>query len=237
MNREEKFKFGVPLDKLCYHNNMTTTRKAFIYLNLFIFVTMLIAVISTLIFGGRATRLDAGTTAGAAQLASGAFGGVKIEYWHHIVSFTILSNIFLGLVALISATIAIRHPQKGLSTKLATWYLVAASSTMLTCLTVLFFLAPMRAISGRNYFDMLLEQMFFLHFLNPILGAICYIFFFKTETKIGLKPCLLAILPPVIYSSPYIFCVCIIKIWPDFYGLTFGGNYYVIPLVYLIFAP
>ena len=215
---------------------MTTTRKTFIYLNLFIFITMVIAVTSTLIFGGRATRLDAGTTAGAAQLVGGTFGGVEIKYWHHIVSFTILSNIFLGLVALISAIIAIKHPKKPLPKKLSTWYLVAASSTMLTCITVIFFLAPMRAMNGRNYFDMLLEQMFFLHFLNPILGAICYIFFFKTEAKVGIKPCLLAILPPVIYSSPYIFCVCIIKIWPDFYGLTFGGKYYAIPLVYLIFC-
>lgn len=197
---------------------------------------MIIAVTSTLIFGSRATRLDAGTTAGAAQITEGTFGGVEIKYWHHVASFTILSNIFLGIVALISTIIALKNPNKPFSPKVSTWYLVAASSTMLTCLTVLFFLAPMRAISGRNYFDMLLEQMFFLHFLNPILGAICYIFFFKTETKIGLKPCFLAILPPVMYSSPYIFCVCIIKIWPDFYGLTFGGNYYVIPLVYLIFC-
>lgn len=215
---------------------MSRNRKTFIAINLFIFITMIIAVTSTLIFGSRATRLDAGTTAGAAQITEGTFGGVEIKYWHHVASFTILSNIFLGIVALISAIIALKNPNKPFSPKVSTWYLVAASSMMLTCLTVLFFLAPMRAISGRNYFDMLLEQMFFLHFLNPILGAICYIFFFKTETKIGLKPCLLAILPPVIYSSPYIFCVCIIKIWPDFYGLTFGGNYYVIPLVYLIFC-
>lgn len=215
---------------------MNRNRKIFITINLFIFVTMLIAVISTLIFGGRATRLDAGTTAGAAQLASGAFGGVKIEHWHHIVSFTILSNIFLGLVAFISAVIAIRHPKKELPAKLATWYLVAASSTMLTFLTVLFFLAPMRAISGRNYFDMLLEQMFFLHFLNPILGAICYIFFFKTETKIGLKPCLLALLPPIIYAFPYIICVCILHCWPDFYGLTFGGNNYLIIPIFIAFC-
>ena len=215
---------------------MNNTRKIFIYLNLFIFTTMLIAVISTLIFGGRATRLDAGTTAGAAQIIGGAFNGVKIEYWHHIASFTILSNIFLGLVALISAIITIKHLKKPLPKKLSTWYLVAASCTMLTFLTVVFFLAPLRAMNGRNYFDMLLEQMFFLHFLNPILGAVCYIFFFKTEEKVGIKPCLLAILPPVIYSSPYIFCVCVIKIWPDFYGLTFGGKYYAIPLIYLIFC-
>lgn len=215
---------------------MNRNRKIFIILNLFIFVAMVIAVASTLIIGSRATRLDDGTSAGSAQLTNGTFGNVKIEHWHHIVSFTILSNIFLGIVALISAIVALKNPQKELPRKLSTWYLVAASSTMLTCITVIFFLAPMRAIGGKNYFDMLLEQMFFLHFLNPILGAICYIFFFETKEKISFKPCLLAILPPVIYSTPYIFYVCIIKSWPDFYGLTFGGRYYIIPFVYLIFC-
>ena len=195
---------------------------------------MVIAVASTLIFGGRATRIDAGTTAGAAELAGGVFGGVKIQYWHHIVSFTILSNIFLGIVALVSAIIAIKNPKKPFSPKLSTWYLVAATSTMLTFLVVVFFLAPMRAMHGKNYFDMLLEQMFFLHFLNPILGAVSFIFFLNTKEKIGFKPCLLSILPPVIYSTPYMFCVCIIKCWPDFYGLTFGGKYFLIPLDYLV---
>ncbi len=213
---------------------MNKNRKIFIAINLFIFVTMVIAVISTLTFGARGTRLDAGTTAGAAQLADGAFGGVKIEYWHHIASFTILSNIFLGIVALVATIIAIKNPKKPFSSKTSTWYLIATTSAMLTFLVVIFFLAPMRAINGKNYFDMLLEQMFFLHFLNPILGAVSYIFFLKTKEKVGLKPRLLSILPPVIYSTPYMICVCIIKCWPDFYGLTFGGKYYLIPLDYLV---
>lgn len=197
---------------------------------------MVIAVTSTLIFGSRATRLDDGTAIGNLSLEDGTFNGIELQHWHHIVSFTILSNIFLGVIALISAIITAKHPRKELPQKLSTWYLVAASSAMLTFLTVIFFLAPMRAVSGKNYFDMLLEQMFFLHFLNPILGAISYIFFFETKEKVNFKPCLLAILPPVIYSTPYIFYVCIIKSWPDFYGLTFGGRYYVIPFVYLIFC-
>lgn len=197
---------------------------------------MVIAVISTLTVGSRATRLEDGTSAGAFQLTDGTFNGIKIEYWHHIVSFTVLSNIFLGIIALISAIIAYKNPKKEISSKLATWYLVATSSGMLTCLTVLFFLAPMRAANGKNYFDMVLEQMFVLHFLNPILSAISYIFFLKTKEKIGIKPRLLALLPPIIYASPYIICVCILQIWPDFYGLTFGGNFFIIPVDFLVFS-
>ena len=214
---------------------MDKNRKKFIYLNLFIFVAMVIAVTSTLIFGSRAARLDGGAAAGAFQLEDGTFGGVKIEYWHHVVSFTILSNIFLGIIALISAIVALKNPKKEISKRMSTWYLIAASSGMLTFLVVIFFLAPMRAVGGKNYFDMLLEQMFILHFLNPILGAISYIFFINKE-KTEMKPRLLAILPPVIYASPYIFCVCIIKVWPDFYGLTFGGNNWVIPIVFVVFC-
>ena len=195
---------------------------------------MVIAVISTLVFGGRATRLDAGTTAGAAQLSDGSFGGVKIQYWHHVASFTILSNIFLGVIALVSAIVALKNPQKPFSSKMSTWYLIATSSAMLTFLVVIFFLAPMRAMNGKNYFDMLLEQMFFLHFLNPILSAVSFIFFLQTKEKIGLKPRLLSILPPLLYSTPYMLCVCVIKCWPDFYNLTFGGNYFIIPLDYLV---
>ena len=213
---------------------MNEKRKKFIGINLFIFITMVIAVISTLIFGSRAARLDGGAAAGAFQLVDGTFGGVKIEYWHHVISFTILSNIFLGIITLIAAIVALKHPKKELSKTMSTWYLVAVSSGMLTCLVVIFFLAPMRAVGGKNYFDMLLEQMFFLHFLNPILAAINYIFFLEPKEKVGLKPRLLAILPPVIYASPYIICVCIIKCWPDFYGLTFGGKYYIIPFIFLL---
>lgn len=215
---------------------MNRKRKIFICLNLFIFITMLIAVISTLAYGSRGARLDNGIAVGASELNDGTFGGTKVEYWHHVVSFTVLSNIFLGIVALVAAIIAIKHPRKPLSKTLSIWYLVAASSAMLTCLTVIFFLAPMRAMQGKNYFDMLLEQMFFLHFINPILGAVSYIFFLDTTEKVKLKTCLFTILPPVIYSSPYIFCVCVVRCWPDFYGLTFGGRYYIIPFVYLAFC-
>lgn len=215
---------------------MNRKREIFIWVNLAIFITMIIAVTSTLIVGSRATRLDGDTAVGASQLTDGTFGGVKIEYWYHVVSFTILSNIFLGVVALVSAIIAMRKPQKAFSQRLTTWYLVAASSGMLTFLTVLLFLAPMRAINDKNYFDMLLEQMFVLHFLNPILCAINYVLFLETKEKVGLKPRLLALLPPIIYASPYIIFVCIIHWWPDFYGLTFGGNNYLILPVFIIFC-
>lgn len=195
-------------------------KKLFIINNLFIFITTIVAVSIVLIFGSRAVRID----------------GISNPYWQQIATFTILSNIFLGLVALVAAVIGIiNYKKRQLPKALSTWYLVATSSGMLTVLTVLLFLAPMRAINGKNYFDMLLEPMFFLHFFNPILAAITFIFF-SGNTKVGLKSRLLATLPIIFYAIPYITCVVILKIWPDFYGVTFGGRYYLTPLVFMVFC-
>lgn len=192
----------------------------FIISNLFIFITTAIAVPLTLIIGSRASRLD----------------NLGLPYWAHIATFTIISNIFLGLIALIAAVFAIVcfNKHRPLPKALSTWYLAAASAGMLTLLTVVFFLAPMRAINGKNYFDMLLEMMFFLHFLSPLLFALTFVFLYRS-TKIGLKSRLLATLPVVIYAVPYVICVIFLKIWPDFYGVTFGGRYYLTPLVFVVF--
>ncbi len=182
---------------------------------------MAIAVPITLIIGSRATRLD----------------DLGIPYWQHVATFTILSNIFLGIVAFVSAVTkyySIKHHQKPF-TSLDTLYLMATTAGMITFLTVIFFLAPMRAMNGKNYFDLLLEPMFFLHFLNPVLAAISYMFLLK-ERRATFTSRIFAITPIVVYAVPYTLLVAIFKIWPDFYGLTFGGKYYLMPLVFIGFS-
>lgn len=194
-----------------------TKNRLFILINLFIFITTAIAVPVTLTFGSRASRLDGG----------------NIPYWQHAVTFTILSNVFLGLVALAAAIFSFIR-RRPLSKALLTWYLAATSAGLVTFLTVILFLAPMRAINGKDYFDMFLEPMFFLHFLNPLLAAISFIFLTGRST-ITLRSRLLATLPIVLYSIPYTLNVVVLKTWPDFYGLTFGGRYFLLPLVFLAF--
>lgn len=197
---------------------MDRKKLTFIIINLFVFITTAIAVPVTLIFGSRATRLD----------------DLGIPYWQHVATFTILSNIFLGLIALAATIFGLRNykHQKPFPKSFPTWYLVATSSGMLTFLTVVLFLGPMRAINGKDYFDMLLEPMFFLHFLNPVLAAVAFIFL-SSFPRATLRSRLLSIAPIVIYAIPYVTCVVFLKIWPDFYGLTFGGRYYLVPLVFL----
>ncbi len=195
-----------------------TKKRLFIISNLFIFITTFIMVPITLIFGSIASQKDGGPFA----------------YWQHIVTFTILSNIFLGVVAGISAYTGFRclKSKEELPKSLITWYLIAATSTMLTCLVVLFFLAPARAASGKNYFDMILGSMFFLHFFNPILATITLVFFADSH-ELTLKSRLLSLLPPTIYAIPYVINVVFLKIWPDFYGLTFGGQLIFLPFVFI----
>lgn len=197
-----------------------TKRSKFIFatINGFIFVTAVIAISVTLTIGSRATRLD---------------GITEFAHWQHIATFTVLSNIFLAIMALIAAIngITASREDKAIGHPFLTWYLAATTAGLITCLTVIFFLAPMRALNGKDYFDMLLEPMFFLHFLNPILAAIGFIFL-TGRTKITLRDRVLATLPIVIYAIPYAINVAILKTWPDFYGLTFGGKYFLLPLVF-----
>lgn len=192
-------------------------RKLFIATNLFIFVTTLLAVIVVEVYGSRAGRLD----------------NNGFPFWQNIVTFTVLSNIFLAITALIT-TIYIIVKKSPLPRPLATLYLSAAVSALITFLTVVFYLAPARALSGKNYFDMLLEPMFFLHFLNPVLGALAFIFLAPAE-PLPKKSRLLSLIPFVIYAAAYLLFVAVLKLWPDFYGLTFDGRYYFTPLVFLGF--
>lgn len=193
-------------------------RKLFTAINFFIAIATVTAIIVTLIIGSRASRLDE----------------LGVPYWAHVVTFTILSNIFLGIVALVSGVISLVKHDEPLPRALKTWYLVAVSAGILTFLTVVLFLGPLRVARGKNYLDLLAETMFFLHFFDPVLAAVTLVFFPET-TKITLKSRLLATLPIVIYAIPYVIFVILLKIWPDFYGVTFGGRYYLTPLVFLVF--
>ncbi len=193
----------------------------FTLVNAFLFISTIIVTYITLTRGTVAGQVDTGEQVG----------------WFYIVTFTVESNILLGLVAGAATFFGVRSllKRRPLPKALNTWYLIAASSAMLTCLTVVFFLAPIRAMRGRNYFDMLIGPMFFFHFFNPILAAITLIFF-TDKPKLTLKSRLLSILPPAIYAIPYIINVVILENWPDFYGLTFGGQLIFLPLVFIVFC-
>lgn len=193
----------------------------FTLINAFLFISTIIVTYITLSFGTVAGQVDTNVA----------------ESWFYIVTFTVLSNIFLGLVALVAMIFGIISikKQKPLPRALLTWYLVAASAAMLTAITVICFLAPVRATRGKNYFDMLLGPMFFFHFFNPFLSAFAFITL-TPNVKFSYKECLFAILPPAAYAIPYILNVVILHTWFDFYGFTFGGQIWPVPLIFLLIS-
>ena len=193
----------------------------FTLINTFLFISTIIVTYVTLSFGTVAGQVDTNVE----------------ESWFYILTFTVQSNILLGLIAFAGAIFGARNLKgnKSIPKSFITWYLVAASAAMLTAITVILFLAPGRALQGKNYFEMLMGPMFFFHFFNPFLSAIALIFFTGGE-KLNLKNCLFSLIPPTAYAVPYILNVVILKNWYDFYGFTFGGNNWVVPLVFIVFA-
>lgn len=193
----------------------------FTIVNAFLFLTTIIVTYITLRYGTVAGQVDTNVEQG----------------WFYIVTFTVQSNIFLGVIAFVGMIFGLLNLKKNkpIPHALLTWYLVASSAAMLTAFTVIFFLAPARAVLGRNYFDMLLGPMFFFHFFNPFLSAAALIYL-TPSTKLTKKDRLFALLPPFLYAIPYILNVAILHTWYDFYGFTFGGNNWAILPVFTVIS-
>lgn len=190
-------------------------------INIFLFITTIIVAYITLSFGTVAGQVDTN----------------EKEGWFYIVTFTVQSNILLGLIALINLIFGVRSLKlnKPIPRAVLNWYLVASSAAMLTALVVIFFLAPMRAIGGRNYFDMLLGPMFFFHFFNPFLSAAAFIYL-TPAIRFARPDCFLALIPPIAYAGPYILNAIILQNWPDFYNFTFGGHNWAILPVFIVIS-
>ena len=101
--------------------------------------------------------------------------------------------------------------------------LMSAISVGLTFVIVVVFLAPKQVMLGNNYFIQFTGNLFFYHFLNPMLTILLFIFGEK-EYHFKTKENLIGLLPTIIYSIVYIYCVIVSKVWDDFYGFTFGGK-------------
>jgi hypothetical protein len=191
----------------------------FVIINAFIFLSTVIASVTTLSGGTISSQVEIQVTEG----------------WMYIATFTVLSNLLLGAVALFSTLYGIRMLRKKIIIPrvLIAWYLVAASATMLTMLTVILFLGPLREMRGKGYFSLLGGPMFFFHLLNPLLAATNYVFFMpKTKLKGGTL--FLTLIPPMIYAAIYAPNVIIFHTWHDFYGFTFGGNNWAVLPVFTV---
>lgn len=135
---------------------------------------------------------------GEGQLASLGLGSLRY--------FTVLSNLYMGLIALILAIYGLLSLIKKKSL-LPSWTMALAlsgtSSVSITFLVVVFFLAPLSATQGGSYFDMFQGPNLILHLFAPILSIVNYlIFLHQTPLKRGFA--FISVLPVLAYGIFYI---------------------------------
>ena len=153
-------------------------------------------------------------------------------------AFTNLSNIFMGVCALIifiELILMYTHKIDSINQQFMKLYLLGVNSVCVTFITVLFFLAPMSYLSNgiSGFLSGYLGYLYHFHLLNPILAVISFILL-ESHYSYNVKDQWLGILPVGLYSIVYVVNVIILKNWEDFYGFTFGGRNYLVPIVLII---
>lgn len=152
--------------------------------------------------------------------------------WASLKFFTNLSNILVALASLILLFYNIRNIIKN-KYEYADWALklkyCATVAVAVTFVTVVLFLSPANVlINGKTYWDMFLNNGFFLHFFTPVLAVISFVFFEKIQ-NFRFCDALWGVLPVLLYALVYFLMVMVVGNgnggWPDFYGFTFGGSY------------
>ena len=174
---------------------------------------------------------------------SGITGGAGDgQVGNHIIGFgyfkpyTMDSNVLMFFASAIMIAFCIKNLVHGadMTPKWAlTFYLTGSSCLFLTMFIAAVFLGPMKVMMGESYFVMFQDDMFFFHLLNPLIAIFTFTFLMKKH-RYGMRDCLPAIVPTVIYSVVYLIMVVFLKKWNDFYGFTFGGRYYLVPLVIIV---
>ncbi len=161
--------------------------------------------------------------------------GIYLSGPAYFIPYTVDSNVLCALASLVMIVFSIRCLMNKKSTipKWATTFkLAGATSLSLTFIVVTIFLGPIQVLQGRSYFNMFAGEMIFLHLLNPLIAAYS-IMFIEKENKLDKKDHIIALIPTIIYAIVYTTMVVILKRWVDFYYFTFGGRYYLIPIVYI----
>ena len=168
--------------------------------------------------------------AGEGQVGSAVIG------LGYLKPYTMDSNLLAGISSLIIVICTVRNLVAGKDTTpnwAVTFSLMASACLLLTMVVAACFLAPMRVMMGQSYFSMFSGDMFFFHFLNPILSAFSFTVLLRTRCYCR-RDCLWGMIPTIIYSFVYLAMVVFLHRWEDFYNFTFGGRYQFVPLVFLV---
>ena len=117
--------------------------------------------------------------------------------------FTVQSNIFMGIIALLFAFEEIKllnEKEKNISKKLYILKLMSTTAVGLTCFIVFSYLGP----SSKGWIiSMLMNSNLFFHLLIPVISIINFIFFEKTNIII-VKETFYGIIPTLLYAFYYL---------------------------------
>lgn len=143
--------------------------------------------------------------------------------------YTIDTNVLNGIVSLMMVSFNIYNlieNKDELPRFLVVGQLISTVGVTVTFLTVIFFLSPMQYINNGGFIWLFRDDMFFFHFLNPILSIINFVYIDR-KYHLSNKEIFIGMLTTILYSFVYAYYVLIKKSWSDFYGFTFGGKLYM----------
>lgn len=155
--------------------------------------------------------------------------------------FTVDSNVFAGIVALVYMIYLILL-SKGKIKVMPKWLsylkLAAATGVTLTMMVTVFFLAPK---STTTYFAYFMNSNLFMHLITPLLCIISFIFF--EPAQLSFIESFTGTCPMILYAIYYIPNILLhldngkVSTNYDWYGFLFAGLntiWFVIPLILLI---
>lgn len=113
---------------------------------------------------------------------------------------------------------------------------VCTVAVSITFIVACVFLAPTLAINGGGAMTaagLFTGTGFVLHLTTPVLSVIA-LMLSEDDVSLKLFEIFWAVIPVIIYSLVYLLMVVIVEAWPDFYGFTFGGHYWLSPIVMIV---
>ena len=155
--------------------------------------------------------------------------------------FTVDSNIFMGIVALIFLIEEIKvlfHKKEDISYKLYILKLMATSAVALTFFTVFGYLG---LIVDGGYFAMITNSNLFFHLIIPLLSMLNFILFESTD-KLKFKYSLFGVVPTLIYTLFYTINVLVHiengQVSPryDWYWFVQGGLWQIVIVLPVMLA-
>ena len=151
--------------------------------------------------------------------------------------FTIDSNVLAAIASAIYIYFnVVRLTGKNIETPLwlKVYKFVATNTVAVTFFVVLFILVPMGYATYGYPMGYFYEyNCSVLHAVGPLLAMLTLVMF-EAEDRIDKKYTYYQFLPVALYGIVYFICVVIAGVWPDFYGFTFEGKYYLSPIAVLM---